>query len=63
MGHSLWYVKIDPHQSQDLSTLVEKVLFLAIEYKNYFEIRHSKLKLWAVKVKASKQQIPVQQVF
>ena len=50
MGYnSLWYVKIDPSQNQDLSTSLERSYKKLLNACFSFEIRHSVLKLWAVK--------------
>ena len=50
MGYSLWYIKINPSQNQDLSTSFERPYKELWNALISFEIRHSKLKLWAVKV-------------
>ncbi len=46
--------KIDPSQNQDLSTLLESPYKDLLNALIIFEIRHSKLKLWAVKERTSK---------
>ncbi len=51
MGYSLWYVKIDPSQNQDLSTSLERSYKELLNALISFEIRHCKLKLWEVKEK------------
>ncbi len=50
MGYSLWYVKIEPSQNQDLSTSLERPYKELLNACFSFEIRHSKLKLWVVKL-------------
>ncbi len=49
MGYNLWYVKIDPSQNQDLSTSLERSYKELLNALTSFEIRHSELKLWAIK--------------
>ena len=56
MGYSLWYVKIDPPQNQDLNISLERPYKELLNELISFEIRYSKFKLWAVKEMASKQQ-------
>ncbi len=46
---SLWYIKIDPSQNQDLNTSLEKPYKKLLNALFNFQIRYSKLKLWAVK--------------
>ncbi len=41
MGYSLWYVKIDPSQNQDLSTSLERPSQQLLNALISFEIRHS----------------------
>ena len=41
MGYTLWYVKIDPSQKQDLSTLLESPYKELLNARFSFEIRHS----------------------
>ena len=41
MGYSLWYVKIDPSQNQDLSTSLERPYRELLNALISFEIRHS----------------------
>ena len=53
---SLWYVKIDSSQNQDLSTSLERSYKELLNALISFEIRYSELKLWAVKERALKQQ-------
>ncbi len=43
--YSLWYVKIDPFQNIDQSTLLEGPYKELLKATFGFEIRHSKLKL------------------
>ena len=43
--YSLWYVKIEPSQNQDLSTSLERPYKDLLNALIIFEIRHSKLKL------------------
>ena len=45
-----WYVKIDSSRNRDLSTSLERSYKELLNASFSFEIRHSKLKLWAVKV-------------
>ncbi len=52
--YSLWYVKIDSSQNQDLSTSLERLYKELLNALISFEIRQSKLILWAVKERASK---------
>ena len=54
MGYNLWYVKIDPSQNQDLNTSLERSYKELLNALISFEIRHSKLKLWAIKESAPK---------
>ena len=49
MGYSLWYVKIDPSQNQDLSISLERPWKKLLNAIFGFEIRYFKLKLWVVK--------------
>ncbi len=46
--YSLWYVKIDLSQNQYLSISIERPHKELLNALISFEIRHSKLKLWAV---------------
>ena len=41
MGYSLWYIKIDPSQNQDLSTLLERPYKELLNACFSFEICHS----------------------
>ena len=41
LGYSLWYVKIDPSQNQDLSTSLERSYKELLNAYFSFEIRHS----------------------
>ncbi len=50
----LWYIKIYSSQNQDLSTSLERPYEELLNALISFEIRHSKLKLWVVKERASK---------
>ncbi len=50
----LWYVKIDPSQNQNSSTSLEKPYKKLLNPCFSFEIRHSQLKIWVVKDRASK---------
>ncbi len=54
MGYSLWYVKIDPSQNQDMSTSLERSYKELLNALINFEIHCSELKLWAVKERVSK---------
>ncbi len=61
MGYSLWYVKIDPSQNQDLNISLERPYKELLNELIIFEICQSELKLWAVKERASKwQKIPLE---
>ena len=48
MGYSLWHVKIDPSQNQDLSTSFERSYKELLNAQISFEICRSELKLWAI---------------
>ncbi len=50
---SLWYVKIDPSRNQDLSISLKRPYKELLNALFNFEIRHSELKLWAAKKRAS----------
>ncbi len=50
---SFWYVKINPSQNQGLSTSSERPYKKLLNALFNFQMRHSELKLWAIK-KASK---------
>ncbi len=41
MGYSLWYIKIEPSQNQDLSTSLERSYEELLNAIISFEIRHS----------------------
>ncbi len=41
MGYSLWYIKIDPSQNQDLSTSLERSYKELLNALISFEIHHS----------------------
>ena len=56
MGYSLWYVKIDRSQNQDSSTSLKRPYKEVLNARFIFEIRHSKLKIWAIKKKAANWQ-------
>ncbi len=56
MGYSLLYVKIDPSQNQYLRISLERPRKELLNALISFEIRHSELKLWAVKENTSKHQ-------
>ena len=53
-AYSLWYIKIDPSQNQDLSTSLERPYKELLNALISFEIHHFYLKLWAVKERAPK---------
>ena len=53
MGYSLWYVKTEPSQNQDLSTSLERTYKELLNALISFEIHHSELKLREVKLSAS----------
>ena len=53
--YSLWYVKIDPSQNQNLIISLERPYKELLNALISFEICHSYLILWAVKERASKQ--------
>ncbi len=57
MGYSIWYVKIDSSQNQDLSTSLERPYKELLNTKIILENRHSELKLRAIKELAK---IPLQ---
>ncbi len=52
----LWYLKIEPSQNKDLSTSFERPYKELLNAIISFEIRHSELKLWTIKTRASKWQ-------
>ena len=54
--YSLWYVKIEMSQNHNLSTSLKMPHNELLNALFNFEIRHSKLKLWAIKERASKYQ-------
>ena len=58
MGYSLWYVKIDPSQNPDLSTSFERPCKELLNALISFEIRHSELKLRAVRKRAQNGKNP-----
>ncbi len=49
MGYSLWFVKIEPSQNQDLSISLERSYKELLNALISFETGPSKLKLWPIK--------------
>ncbi len=56
MGYIFWYIKINPTQNHNSSTSLDRYYKGLLIALISFEIRHSKLKLWAAKEKTSKLQ-------
>ena len=57
MGYySLWYVKIEPSHNIEQSTSLERSYKELLNACFSFEIRHSELKLWAIKERPQNQQ-------